>query len=316
MADAHNTDQLITLLRNAKSRNIPIFILGGGSNVVAKDEGYSGLIIRIRISGFEIINDDEFTTTIKIGAGESWDDSVKKIVDMNLTGIETLSAIPGTAGAAPVQNIGAYGQEISETLLSLEAYDTQTEQVVTLTNEQCEFGYRHSIFRGSQQGRYVILNITLQLHKKPPQPPFYDALQNYLDTNHVTTYTAKSIRDAVVAIRADKLPDPGQRPNAGSFFKNAVIEEWQVNDLKQAYPDVKLYEMGSGNYKVPTGWLIEQAGFKGQLINGIRIHDKNCLVLINESAKSYNDLAATRDQIIGAVRDKFRIQIEQEPLEI
>lgn len=316
MADAHTTDQLIALLSNAKSRNIPKFILGGGSNVVAKDEGYSGLVIRIRIPGFEIINDDEFTTTIKIGAGESWDESVKKTVQMNLTGIETLSAIPGTAGAAPVQNIGAYGQEISETLLSLEAYDTQSEQIVTLTNEQCEFGYRHSMFRGSQQGRYVIINITLKLHKKPPRPPFYDALQDYLQANNITTYTSQNIRDAVIAIRADKLPDPSQKPNAGSFFKNAIIEDWQVNDLKQVYPDVKLYEMGNGNFKVPTGWLIEQTGLKGQLINGIRIHDKNSLVLINESATSYNDLVATRDQIIGAVRDKFRIQIEQEPLEI
>lgn len=316
MSDAHTADQLVTLLQNAKSKNIPFFILGGGSNVVARDEGYSGLVIRIRIPGFQIINDDEFTTTIKIGAGESWDSVVARTVDMNLSGIEALSAIPGTAGGAPVQNIGAYGQEISETLLSVDVYDTETNAIAHLTNEQCEFGYRHSIFRGSQQGRYVILGITLQLHKKSPQPPFYDALQTYLDGNNMTTYTSKTIRDAVVAIRADKLPDPSLKPNAGSFFKNAIIEQWQVNDLKQAYPDAKVYEMPGGNVKIPTGWLIEQAGFKGQLINGIRVHDKNCLVLINESATGYSDLAAARDQIIGAVRDKFRIQIEQEPLEI
>lgn len=314
--EVRTIEELHTIYRNAVSKNLPVFILGGGSNVIAKDEGYDGLIIRIRIPGFEIISDDLNTTVIKIGAGEDWDSVVKRTVDMNLSGIEAMSAIPGTAGAAPVQNVGAYGQEIADTLVSLEAYDSQTDQMVTLQNEDCGFAYRDSIFRRDQKGRYVIVSITIRLSKNTPQPPFYDALQTYFDQHSIKIFTVQTVRDAVIAIRADKLPDPAQKPNTGSFFKNALIEGWQLNELKQTYPDIKTYDMPDGMYKVPTGWLIEQTGLKGQLLNGMRVHDKNALVLINESATSYNDLAQARDQIIGAVRDKFRIQIEQEPLEI
>jgi UDP-N-acetylmuramate dehydrogenase len=162
----------------------------------------------------------------------------------------------------------------------------------------------------------VITSITLQLFKSAPQPPFYKALQDYFDAHNITLYTPQIIRDAVIAIRKEKLPDPAERPNTGSFFKNAIVEEWQLADLRKEYPDVPTYEMPDGRYKVPTGWLIEQAGLKGQLLHGMRVHDKNALVLINESAANYQDLADARAEIIGAVRDKFRIAIEQEPLEL
>jgi UDP-N-acetylmuramate dehydrogenase len=308
--------ELVAVYRNARSKNLSIYILGGGSNVVAKDEGFAGIIIRIRIPGFEIVNDDINTTMIKIGAGESWDETVKKTVDMRLTGIEAMSAIPGTVGAAPVQNIGAYGQEISETLVSVEAYDSTSDSIVSLSNEECGFSYRHSIFRGDAKGRYVITSITLKLSKNLPQPPFYDALQAYFDAHNIKIFTQQTVRDAVMAIRADKLPDPAVKPNSGSFFKNAIIEKWQLDELKKTHPDIKAFDMGNNTFKVPTGWLIEHAGLSNKLLHGMRIHDKNALVLINESATSYQDLAAARDEIIGAVRDTFRIQIEQEPLEI
>lgn len=316
MVDVHSNDELVTVHRNARNKGLPIFILGSGSNVIARDEGFFGLVIRMRILGFEIINDDISTTTIKIGAGENWDETVKKTVDMHLTGIEAMSAIPGTVGAAPVQNIGAYGQEIADTLISLEAYDSKTDQMVTLQAADCNFTYRNSIFRSTEIGRYVITNVTLKLLKSNPQPPFYDSLQTYLDEHNVKIYTQQTIRDAVKAIRADKLPDPAKLPNAGSFFKNAIVENWQLNDLQAKFPDIKVYDMGDGTSKIPTGWLIEKVGFKGKLLHGIKVHDKNTLVLINESATSYHDLAAARDEIIGAVRDTFRIQIEQEPLEL
>lgn len=316
MGEAHTPQDLSDIYHTAKNQNLAIFILGGGSNVIVHDEGYPGIVVRNLIKGFDVLADDSSSTTFKIGAGENWDEVVKRTVDMNLTGIEAMSAIPGTAGAAPVQNVGAYGQEISETLVSLEAYDSETDQFVVLQNADCGFSYRHSIFRGDAKGRYVITSITLRLHKSPPTPPFYAALQAYFDTHGTTMYTPKIIREAVVAIRADKLPDPAKRPNTGSFFKNAIIEDWQLTDLKKDYPDVPVYDLGDKKYKIPTGWLIEQTGLKGQLINGMRVHDKNCLVLINESATSYTDLATARDEVIGAVRDKFRIVIEQEPLEL
>lgn len=316
MTDVHTPEEVASACLNAKKQNLPIFILGGGSNVIAKDNGFDGLVVRIRITGFEIIADDLNTTTIKIGAGEEWDSVVERAVNMRLSGIEAMSNIPGTAGAGPVQNMGAYGQEIADTMQSLEAYDTQTNTFVTLQNSDCGFSYRNSIFRSTQIGRYVITSITLKLSKNLPQPPFYDSLQKYFDEHNIKIFTQKIIRDTVIEIRKSKLPDPKSFPSSGSFFKNSIVENWQLKDLKAIDPNIPLYDMGDNKYKIPSGWLIEHAGLKGKLIHGMRIYDKNALVLVNESASSYEDLSNARDEIIGTIRDKFRIQIEQEPLEI
>jgi len=316
MVEVHSPNEIPGLVHNAKEKSIPLFVLGGGSNLIVRDEGFSGLVMRIRIPGFEIIADDIYSTTIKIGAGENWDSVVKRTVDMRLSGIEAMSMIPGTTGAAPVQNVGAYGQEIADTLESLEAFDTTMETFVTLTNEQCGFSYRDSIFRSTEQNRYIITSLTLKLSKSVPTAPFYDSLQRYFDEHKINIFTQQIVRDAVIAIRSEKLPDPTITPNTGSFFKNALVEDWQLSDIRKSFPDVPTYEMGDGTYKIPTGWLIEQTGLKGQVLHGMKVHDKNALVLINESANGYADLAAAREEIIGAVRDKFRIQISQEPLEI
>ncbi|MES2876489.1 MAG: UDP-N-acetylmuramate dehydrogenase [Patescibacteria group bacterium] len=316
MTTVVTAENLATACRNARAQSIPFFILGGGSNVVARDEGYGGIVIRNRIMGFEVIADDASSTTLKIGAGEIWDEIVAKVVGMGLSGIEAMSAIPGTVGAAPVQNVGAYGQEIADTLVSLEAYDATEDRFVVLENSDCGFAYRHSMFRGDQSGRYGITSITIRLYKASPQPPFYDALQSYLDEHSITLFTPQVVRDAVTAIRFEKLPDPKLLPNTGSFFKNAIIERWQLDDLRKTWPNMPSFDLGDKQVKVPTGWLIEQTGLKGQTLHGMKIHDKNALVLINESAASYSDLAAARSEIMAKVRDMFRIQIEQEPLEI
>lgn len=311
-----NPSDIPDLLANPQFKNLPIFVLGGGSNVVAFDEGFDGLVIHIAIPGFEILNDDKKTTSIKVGAGESWDSVVSKTVELGLSGIECLSAIPGTAGAAPVQNIGAYGQELANTFTSLEAYDRQQNKFVTLSKADCGFDYRHSIFRGQQKGRYIITSITLNLAKTTLAPPFYEALQSYLINNNITDYSPASLRQAVTQIRQDKLPDPSLKPNSGSFFKNAIITVDKLQQLQSQFPDIKTFPAANGMVKVPTGWLIEQCGFKGQLLNGIRVHHKNALVLINESATNASDLIAARDTIAAAVMDKFGIKIEQEPLTI
>lgn len=316
MAQATTPGEVVALYEYAAQQGVLLFVLGGGSNVIVHDEGYNGIVMLNRLSGFDVVSDDGEAVLVKIGAGELWDEVVARTVAMGLSGIEAMSAIPGTAGAAPVQNIGAYGQELADTFVSLEAYDSYEKTFVTLSAEQCEFSYRHSMFRGASMGRYCILSITLRLYRAAPKPPFYAALQAYLDAAGITVYTPDVIRQAVIAIRADKLPDPAQRPNAGSFFKNSLIEDWQLKELRERYPDMPCYDMPGGVCKVPTGWLIEQAGFKGQLLHGMRVHDKNALVLINESAASYADLAAARDEIIQSVYDRFHIQIEQEPLEI
>ena len=316
MVDIHDAKDVRTVCVNANKQQVAIWVLGGGSNVVATDEGFGGIIIRIRIPGFEIIEDTSNSTTIKLGAGENWDSVVKRTVDMNLTGIEAMSGIPGTAGATPVQNVGAYGQEIADTFESLEAYDLKNDQMVVLSHEECKFAYRNSIFRDEWAGRFIITSITIKLSKNLPQPPFYEGLQKLFDERSVTMYTAQIVRDTVLEIRKTKLPNPKEFPNTGSFFKNAIVDKWRVDDLRQKYPDMPAYEMPENQYKVPSGWLIEQTGLKGQTLHGIRINEKNALVLINDSATSFNDLAMARDEVIHAVHEKFGILIEQEPLQI
>lgn len=316
MTDFHNIEELSMLVEQATNQGLPIFILGGGSNTIARDEGFSGIVARNRIMGYEVIEDTPSYTVIRVGGGENWDETVSKTVDAGLSGIEALSAIPGTVGAAPVQNIGAYGQEVADSIVSVEALDLGTRQLVTLHNEACRFAYRHSIFRGEAAGQYCITAVTMQLSKTAPQPPFYSAVEKYFNEHNVTLYTQAAVREAVMAIRAEKLPDPAERPNAGSFFKNAVIEDWLYHELINEYPDMPSYDMPDNRHKIPSGWLIEQAGLKGQLISGMRVHDKNALVLINESATTYAELKEARETIKDAVRDKFRIELEQEPLEI
>lgn len=316
MAEAHTEEEVATLCKNAKKQRLPIFVLGGGSNVIITDKGFDGIILRIRVPGFEILANDPSSTTIRIGAGENWDEVVKRTVNMSLSGIEAMSAIPGTAGATPIQNVGAYGQEIADTLQSLQAYDTKTDSFVEIANKDCGFTYRNSIFRDQQKGRYLITHITIKLSKTQLQPPFYESLQKYINTNDINDFSPKSIRDIIIKIRKDKLPDPKESPNSGSFFKNAIVEAWQLENIKKAHPDVPSFSMGDNKFKIPSGWLIERAGLKGKILHGIKIYEKNALVLINESAKTYEDLANARDEIIAKIYDIFLIKIDQEPLEL
>lgn len=316
VAEVTTPEQLQQVYQNAKKMNQPVYVIGGGSNLIAHDDGFAGVIILNKIPGIDIIADDSTSTTIRAGGGEIWDDLVKFSVDRNLAGIEAMSGIPGTVGAAPVQNIGAYGQELADTFISLEAYDTATDSFATLTWEDCGFSYRHSIFRGDSAGRYIISAVTLALDKRVPEPPFYESLQKYLDANDIHEYSVQTIRVAVLAIRENKLPDPAKLPNAGSFFKNAIVEQWKVDELRKEYPNMPTFAVDDKNAKIPAGWLIEQCELKGQIINGMKVHDGNAVVLINDSATSYADLAAAREEIIGAVRDKFQIILQQEPLEL
>ncbi|MCA9335245.1 UDP-N-acetylmuramate dehydrogenase, partial [Candidatus Saccharibacteria bacterium] len=181
----------------------------------------------------------------------------------------------------------------------------------------CNFSYRSSIFRSTESGHYAILSVTLQFQKTPLQPPFYDSLQKRFDQNNITNFTPQIIRENVLAIRADKLPNPSTTPNAGSFFKNPIIEAWKVDDIRSnGYSDLPTYPVDETYMKIPAGWLIEQCDLKGEILHGIRIHDKNAVVLINQSATGYEDLKNAKDQIISAVSEKFQIILEQEPLEL
>lgn len=316
MATADSASDVVSLYRNARKENLPIFVLGGGSNVITHDEVFEGIVLLNKIKGFEIISENDETTDAKIGAGEVWDEVVEKAIGLGLQGVEAMSGIPGTAGAAPVQNVGAYGQEIADTLISLEAYDSKTDTIVTISADECDFSYRNSIFRDKEKGRYCILNITLRLNKAEPKPPYYASLQKYIDENDIREVNLSVIRVAVLNIRSEKLPDPAELPSAGSFFKNALVEKWKLEELQREYSDIPNYAMSDGKYKIPTGWLIDKAGLRGYRSHGMRVYEKNALVLVNDSATGYDDLAAIREEIVQIVFDKFGIKIEQEPLEL
>lgn len=316
MATADSPGDVVSLYRNARKENLPIFVLGGGSNVITHDEVFEGIVLLNKIKGFEVISETDETTDVKIGAGEVWDEVVEKAIGLGLQGIEAMSGIPGTAGAAPVQNVGAYGQEIADTLISLEAYDSKTDTIVTISADECDFSYRNSIFRDKEKGRYCILNITLRLNKAEPKPPYYASLQKYIDDNDIREVNLSVIRVAVLNIRSEKLPDPAELPSAGSFFKNALVEKWKLEELQKEYSDIPNYAMSDGRYKIPTGWLIDKAGLRGYRSHGMRVYEKNALVLVNDSATGYDDLVAIREEIVQIVFDKFGIKIEQEPLEL
>lgn len=316
MATAYSAGDVVSLYRNARKENLPIFVLGGGSNVITHDDVFEGIVLLNKIKGFEVISETDETTDVKIGAGEVWDEVVEKAIGLGLQGVEAMSGIPGTAGAAPVQNVGAYGQEIADTLISLEAYDSKTDTIVTIFADECDFSYRNSIFRDKEKGRYCILNITLRLNKAEPKPPYYASLQRYIDENDIREVNLSVIRVAVLNIRSEKLPDPAELPSAGSFFKNALVEKWKLEELQREYSDIPNYAMSDGRYKIPTGWLIDKSGLRGYRSHGMRVYEKNALVLVNDSATGYDDLAAIREEIVQIIFDKFGIKIEQEPLEL
>ncbi len=307
-----NHDDLLAALDFAESRNLPWFVLGDGSNVIAGGD-YDGVIILNRIAGFEKISEDDSSATYKIGAGEVWDQVVERLCALGLSGVEAMSAIPGRAGSTPVQNVGAYGQEIADTLVELEAYDTESSVFVTLGRDDCTFSYRNSIFKNPATRRHVITSITLRLNKSWMKPPFYASLESYLTQHTITDYSPNNIRVAVVSIRAEKLPPVDQIASAGSFFKNPIVDNEVANLLLANFPDAPHWSMPDNKVKLAAGWLIDQAGLKGFTKYGMAIYPKNALVLTNMSAKSTDDLAKFKTEIIAAVQAKFNVTLEQEP---
>jgi len=307
-----NKEELAEAIEWAAERNKPYLMLGGGSNIIFSN-GFHGLVIINALHSFEVLSEDDESVVMRIGAGENWDDIVARSVARGLSGIEKLSAIPGTAGATPVQNVGAYGAEIADVLTELEAYETRSKKFVTLTAADCKFSYRNSIFKSPKDRHYVITSITIRLSKQAPEPPFYEALQAYLDKHQITEYSPAALRGAVVAIRAQKLPDPHLLANTGSFFKNPIVPKGVLAELQQNHPDMPFYEMKDGSIKLLAGWLIDQTGLKGYRSHGMKIYEKNALVFINESAKGYDDLAAFRQEIVDKVNTAFGVTLEQEP---
>ena len=315
MVEVHNRTEVQQAAAWAEEHNLPLIMIGGGSNIIWRDEGFPGLVIVNKIMGFEEQQEDDENYFVNVGAGENWDSVVARVAAKGMTGIESLSLIPGTAGATPIQNVGAYGQEIAQTLVSVEAYDRQTRQFLNIQNMDCGFGYRTSRFKTTDRGRYLITGITLHLLHQNPQPPYYSALEEYLAEHNIHEHTPQNLRDAVIAIRQAKLPDPAVVANNGSFFANPVISEGQLAQLHADYGTIPSWPAGEGKVKIPAAWLLEQAGFKGahDEQTGMATWPNQPLVLVNEHAQSTAQLLTFRQKILDTVQQKFNITLEQEP---
>lgn len=315
LVEISSRNELQEALAWARSKQLPAVMIGGGSNIIWGDNGYPGLVIVDRVLGYEVYEEDAENVYLTIGGGEPWDSVVERSVAADLTGIEALSLIPGTAGATPIQNVGAYGQEISETLTTVEAYDTQTEGFVTLSTSDCGFGYRTSRFKTTDRGRFYITSFTLHLTKGNPLPPFYAAVQTYFDQHGITDRTPATLRNAVIAIRTSKLPDPAVVRNTGSFFANPIINDTKLFELSNEFEALPRWPIDGGGAKLSAAWLIEQAGFKDyhDEATGMATWPKQSLVLVNEHAKTTADLMKFKQKIVAAVNEKFGITLEQEP---
>jgi UDP-N-acetylmuramate dehydrogenase len=314
LTDVHSPEEVAEAAAWASQRKLPLLMIGGGSNIVWKDVGFPGLVIVNKIPGYET-TEGEDGVLVTAGSGELWDSVVERSVQAGLTGIEALSLVPGSTGATPIQNVGAYGQEISQTLVDVQAFDTREQKPVSIPAAECGFSYRDSRFKtGPDRGRFFITSIRLKLRKGNPTPPFYRVLEQYLEEHGITEYTPQIIREAVIAIRTSKLPDPAKVRNNGSFFANPIVSEAELNRLEQAFNDVPHWPARRG-VKLSAAWLITQAGFKDyhDPETGMATWPKQSLVLVNEAAHSTQDLLRFKQKIVDAVQTKFGITLRQEP---
>jgi len=288
-----------------------LLILGGGSNILLTKD-FDGMAIKINLKGIEIVKENDEEVWVQAMAGESWHSFVTHCVEKNWGGVENLSLIPGCVGAAPMQNIGAYGTEIKAVFSSLKAVEIATGEMVEFNNEACEFGYRESVFKNKYKGKYIIVSVIFKLNKKPILNVSYGAIQDVLNEKGITSPTIQDISNAVIAIRQSKLPNPAELGNAGSFFKNPEIPAEQYQRLKNEFPEIPGYPAPNNQVKVPAGWLIEQCQWKGKIVGNTGAHKNQALVLVNYGNATGNEILNLAKQIQDSVYNQFKINISPE----
>ncbi|KFD38891.1 UDP-N-acetylenolpyruvoylglucosamine reductase [Schleiferia thermophila str. Yellowstone] len=304
--------QLLTLASSGFFRQNKYLLLGGGSNMLFVNDFYDGAILHLDLRGRHIRPSQNSMATLTAAAGENWHQTVLYALENNLGGIENLSLIPGNCGTAPVQNIGAYGVELSQVLESVSGIHLLTGEKITLSNQECHFGYRESIFKHQLKDRFAITSITLKLTTKNHQlHTHYGTITDELQKMNVTNPTIHHISQAVIAIRQSKLPDPAILGNCGSFFKNPIISAEKANQLKSHYPDLPTYPTPEGT-KIPAGWLIEKAGWKGRRIGNVGMHEKQALVLVNYGNATGKELWNHAQTIMADIQHKFGITLQPE----
>lgn len=305
-------DDLQTIIKNGVMQEHKTLILSGGNNVLFQDEVFDGLVVYVNTKGIEILQEDENEVIVRAQAGEDWPEFVRFCVSKGWHGVENLAHIPGKVGAAPVQNIGAYGLELKDSFLQCEAMDLTTGETKVFTKEECRFGYRESIFKGELKGRYVITSVDFMLKKNAPLHLEYGNIKAYLAQNGIESPTLQQLHDAICAIRDAKLPDVKQIGSAGSFFKNPVIDRAQFEALQKNYPDMPHYDELDGRVKVPAGWLIEKAGWKGWHNEHVGVYDKQALVLVHYGGGKGQDIVELAHRIQDSVEKEFGIRISPE----
>ncbi|KIF80655.1 UDP-N-acetylmuramate dehydrogenase [Noviherbaspirillum autotrophicum] len=308
-----SNDQLRAVKEDAALNALPRLVLGGGSNLLLTRD-FPGLVLHMATTGIDIVGEDANATHVKAAAGENWHQFVQWTLGAGLGGLENLSLIPGSVGASPIQNIGAYGVELKDTFHALTAFNTDTGETFVLDKAACHFGYRDSVFKHAFRDQAVILDVTFALPKQwQPNVQYADVAQE-LAACGIAAPTPRQISDAVIAIRTRKLPDPAQIGNAGSFFKNPIVTAEQRDALLARYPKLVSYAQADGTFKLAAGWLIDQSGWKGRSIGAAGVYEKQALVLVNRGGASGRDIAELAAAIQADVLAKFGVMLEPEPV--
>lgn len=308
----HSVDEAIEAYMFARNNALPVLVLGGGSNILLIND-WEGLVIINRISRTRVVSENEEYVIVEAGAGENWHQFVLTCISKGWGGLENLSLIPGCVGAAPIQNIGAYGVEIKDTFESLEALNTDTLEIMHFSNEACHFGYRDSVFKHEWKNKSLILSCRFKLKKHPHTfHTEYGAIQQEIEKKGIQELSIQAISDAVIAIRRSKLPDPEVLGNSGSFFKNPVVDSSLALQLKEAYPDLVTYPAGENKMKLAAGWLIEKTGLKGHRENDAGVHQLQALVLVNYGKANGREIFQLSEKVIEQVKAKFGVELERE----
>ena len=310
--EINEIQELKELIRSDVFKSEKHLILSGGNNVLFQNDFFDGIVVHINTNGIEILREAENEAVVRAQAGEDWPEFVKMMVAQGLHSVENLAHIPGKVGAAPVQNIGAYGMELKDSFLQCEAIELATGNKRVFTKDECRFGYRDSIFKNVLKGQYVITSVDFLLKKNAPLHLDYGNIKAYLSENGIDTPTLQQLHDAICAIRDAKLPDVKQIGNAGSFFKNPVIEAAQFEVLQKEFPEIPHYDEPNGKVKVPAGWLIEQAGWKGWRNEHVGVYEKQALVLVHYGGGTGHDIVELARKIQDSVEAKFGIRISPE----
>jgi UDP-N-acetylmuramate dehydrogenase len=307
----NQTDELVERLQSGEIDTEHLLILGGGSNLLFT-RNFDGLVLHMCNKGIEVESEDDDFVFVRVQAGEEWDDFVGYCLDRNLGGVENLIAIPGRVGASPVQNIGAYGAEVKDVITEVELAFLSNGRRCVLTAHDCNFGYRSSIFKNELKGKVVITSVVFRLRKHPEIQAGYGDVQKQLNNEGITSPTIRDVARIIRSIRDAKLPDPKVTGNAGSFFKNPVIDEGVADKLKAAHPEMPFYLQAGGQVKLAAGWLIEQCGLKGFKMGHAAVHDRQALVLVNLGEATGQEVVSLANWIINRVEEQFGVRLEPE----